>query len=139
MEKAGHLLGPSGDFEIGFDEGLRLFFVEGITIRAALLHATGNPISQRGRSGFNGPLSSAGVKYFRSSLRLRDPPHLQSAIPPVFLTAVGVGPPTFTHKVEPLPWIRRSETASQGNRRPEGVTRSFQVSRNKVEPSKAVF
>jgi hypothetical protein len=43
-----------------------------------------------------------------------------------------------SHEVKPLPDVRRPETASRGNNRPDGVATTFQVSRNKVEPSKSV-
>jgi hypothetical protein len=35
--------------------------------------------------------------------------------------------------------VRRPKARSTQTRRPEGVTNSFQVSRNNVDPSKAVF
>jgi hypothetical protein len=43
------------------------------------------------------------------------------------------------HEVQSLPDVRRPEARSAQIRRPDGVTRSFQVRRNNVEPSKAVF
>jgi len=53
------------------------------------------------------------------------------------------GPPDgvlgVAHEVQSLPDVRRPEARSAGIRRPDGVTRSFQVSRNNVEPSKPVF
>jgi hypothetical protein len=49
-------------------------------------------------------------------------------------TTHGVG-----HPVEPLPDMRSAEARSAGIDRPDGIARRFQVSRYKVEPSKAVF
>jgi hypothetical protein len=46
---------------------------------------------------------------------------------------VGVG-----HEVEALSDMRGAEARSAGIDRPDGVTRCFQVSANKVEPSEAV-
>jgi hypothetical protein len=43
------------------------------------------------------------------------------------------------HEVQSLPDVRRPEARSAQIRRPDGVTRSFQISRNNVEPSEAVF
>jgi len=43
------------------------------------------------------------------------------------------------HKVKPLADDGRAEARSAGIRRPDGVTLSFQVRRNKVEPSEPVF
>jgi hypothetical protein len=43
------------------------------------------------------------------------------------------------HEVKPLAEHRRTVPRSAGIRRPDGVIRSFQVSRNNVEPSKSVF
>lgn len=54
-----------------------------------------------------------------------------SGVPPGSCAA-GVG-----HKVKPLSDVRRPEARSAGIDRPEGVTRCFQVSVNKVEPSKS--
>ena len=48
--------------------------------------------------------------------------------------ALGVG-----HPVQPLSDVRCAEARSAGIDRPEGVVRSFQVSRHKVEPSEAVL
>jgi hypothetical protein len=48
-------------------------------------------MSQDTHSGFSGPFSSFGVTIFRSFARAPVPPHLQSAAPPVAVTAVGVG------------------------------------------------
>jgi len=42
------------------------------------------------------------------------------------------------HEIQPLPDVRSTEARSAGIDRPDGVTRCFQVSANKVEPSKAV-
>jgi len=42
------------------------------------------------------------------------------------------------HEVKPLSDVRRPEARSAGIERPDGVTRCFQVSANKVEPSKSV-
>jgi len=50
------------------------------------------------------------------------------------MLASGVG-----HEVQSLPDVRRPEARSAQIRRPDGVTRSFQVSRNNVEPSKSVL
>ena len=50
------------------------------------------------------------------------------------MVLLGVG-----HPVQPLPDVRRTEARSAGINRPAGVTRTFQVSLYKVEPSKAVF
>jgi len=47
--------------------------------------------------------------------------------------ARGVG-----HEVQSLPDVRRPDARSAGIDRPDGVTRCFQVSANKVEPSKTV-
>jgi hypothetical protein len=44
-----------------------------------------------------------------------------------------------THPVESLSNVRRTEARSAGIDRPNGVTRTFQVSLYKVEPSKSVF
>ena len=41
------------------------------------------------------------------------------------------------HPIQPLPDVRRAETASRGTKRPDGVACIFQVSRHKVEPSKS--
>jgi hypothetical protein len=50
-----------------------------------------------------------------------------------FTTGVGHGP-----EVEPLPDVRSTDARSAQIRRPDGVTRSFQVSRYSVEPIEAV-
>jgi hypothetical protein len=47
--------------------------------------------------------------------------------------AHGVG-----HEVKPLPDVRCPEARSAEIRRPDGVTLSFQIRRNNVEPSEAV-
>jgi len=52
--------------------------------------------------------------------------------PPVGVRGVG-------HEVQPLSEVRRTEARSAGIRYPHGVTLSFQVRANMVEPSKAVF
>jgi hypothetical protein len=52
----------------------------------------------------------------------------------VLIEALGVG-----HKVQSLPDVRSTEARSAGIDRPDGVTRSFQVRRNKVEPSERVL
>jgi hypothetical protein len=52
--------------------------------------------------------------------------------PPLSSECPGVG-----HEVESLPDVRRADARSAGIRRPDGVTRSLQVSRNKVEPREA--
>ena len=44
-----------------------------------------------------------------------------------------------THPVESLSDVRRTEARSAGINAPPGVTRSFQVSEYKVEPSKSVL
>jgi hypothetical protein len=43
------------------------------------------------------------------------------------------------HEVQPLSDVRRTDARSANIRRPNGVTRSFQVSVYKVEPSKSVL
>jgi hypothetical protein len=43
------------------------------------------------------------------------------------------------HEVESLPDVRSTEARSAGIDRPDGVTLSFHVSRNSVEPSKSAF
>jgi hypothetical protein len=43
------------------------------------------------------------------------------------------------HEVKPLAEHRRTVPRSAGIGRPDGVTLSFQVSRNNIEPSKSVF
>jgi hypothetical protein len=43
------------------------------------------------------------------------------------------------HEVKPLPDVRRPDARSAQIGRPEGVSRSFHVSVNKVEPSEARF
>jgi hypothetical protein len=43
------------------------------------------------------------------------------------------------HEVQPLPDVRRPEARSAEIQTPDGVALSFQVSVNKVEPSKAVL
>src|SRR5512139_524512 len=48
--------------------------------------------------------------------------------------AIGVG-----HEVQSLPDVRRPDARSAQIARPDGVTRSFQVSTNKVEPREASF
>lgn len=52
---------------------------------------------------------------------------------PFACCASGVG-----HEPQPLPDVRRTDARSAKIDRPDGVTRSFQVSVNKVEPLKAV-
>ena len=54
--------------------------------------------------------------------------------------ATGVGHPVASHggEVESLSEVRRTEARSAGIDRPDGVTRSFQVSLYSVEPSKPV-
>jgi hypothetical protein len=42
------------------------------------------------------------------------------------------------HEVNPVSEVRRPEPRSRGNDRPDGVTTTFQVSLNKVEPSVSV-
>jgi hypothetical protein len=43
-----------------------------------------------------------------------------------------------SHEVNPVSEVRRPEPRSRGNDRPDGVTTTFQVSLNKVEPSVSV-
>jgi hypothetical protein len=43
------------------------------------------------------------------------------------------------HEVQPLSDVRRADARSAHICRPDGVTRTFQVSRNNVEPSEAVL
>jgi hypothetical protein len=50
----------------------------------------------------------------------------------------GSSPAGNPGKVEPLSDMRRAEARSAEIGRPEGVSRAFQVSRYKVEPSEAV-
>ena len=54
------------------------------------------------------------------------------------LGVFGVGQP-LSPEPEPLPDVRRPCARSAAIFRPDGVTRSFQVSAYKVEPSKAVL
>jgi hypothetical protein len=66
------------------------------------------------------------------------PPNRVTLIPPVALTAVGVGPGVVTHKIEPLSDMRCARDARWKIRRPDGVVRSFQVNAYKVEPIEAI-
>jgi hypothetical protein len=43
------------------------------------------------------------------------------------------------HEVEPLAQVRSADPRCTGIKRPDGVTLSFQVSTNSVEPLKAVW
>jgi hypothetical protein len=52
-------------------------------------------------------------------------------LPPLGVFGVG-------HEVKPVPDVRSAEARSAGIDRPDGVIRCFQVSANKVEPSKSV-
>src|SRR6185312_42425 len=61
----------------------------------------------------------------RSRCASTEPPHV---------VAAGV-----THPVQSLPDVRRTEARRAGINRPDGVTRTFQVRLNKVEPSKSVL
>jgi hypothetical protein len=55
------------------------------------LHPIGYPMSRSGNAGFRAPFNSAAETFFFNFFRAPAPPHLQSAIPPVAVTAVGVG------------------------------------------------
>ena len=67
---------------------------------------------------------------FATALRLRSK---NASGVPFAGSDTGVG-----HEVKPLPDVRCAEARSAGIDRPDGVTRCFQVSANKVEPSKSV-
>jgi hypothetical protein len=63
----------------------------------------------------------------------RRPPALFPCPPRSAPAAFGDG-----HEVKPLPDVRRTDARSAQIRRPDGVTRTFQVSLNKVEPLESV-
>jgi hypothetical protein len=78
---------------------------------------------------------ACGVVQFASPAADTRPLRGSSATCPRFSAsfALAVG-----HEVEPLPDVRRADARSAQIRRPDGVTLTFQVSRNNVEPSESV-
>jgi len=79
-------------------------------------------------SGLRLPFSSFGDTIVFSFSRLRDPPHLHIACPPVLVMAVGVG-----HNPNPIPSVRGVDGASWKYKRPCFVAFVLQVSKHVIE------
>jgi hypothetical protein len=102
------------------DEGFRRFRIECIAITAQASHSGGSPMSQRECCGFNWPpLSIAAVE------PISIPPEAVSRAGPQIAAACARS-------------CGCADARSAEIDRPAGVTRSFQVSLYKVEPSEAV-